>query len=91
MPKEKVFTKLSIHLKLLSCHSGLQCPFCFYDQNNYRKLKQWKTQRGLTVHIRANHMISDQEIIANTLNVQEWNKSKSESYLKFLEEKGLLK
>jgi len=36
-------------------------------------------------------MISDQEIVANTLNVQEWNKSKSESYLKFLEEKGLLK
>jgi hypothetical protein len=91
MPKEKVFTKLSIHLKLLSSHQGLQCPFCFYDQNNYRKLKQWKTQRGLTVHIRANHMISDQEIIANTLNVQEWIKSKSESYLQFLEEKGLLK
>ena len=91
MPTEKVIPKMCIHLKLLSSHQGLQCPYCFYDQNNYRKLKQFKSQRGLTVHIRANHMISDQEVIANTLNVQEWIKSKSTSYLQFLEEKGLLK
>ena len=90
MPKKKVFAKLSIHLKLLSTHAGLQCPFCFYDQNNYRKLKIFKSITGFFVHVK-NHNLTNEEYLENKLNVIEWNKSKSKSYLKFLEEKGLLK
>ena len=90
MPTEKVIPKMSIHLKLLSTHTGLQCPFCFYDQNNYRRLKIFKSITGFFVHVK-NHNLTNEEYLENKLNVQEWTKSKSTSYLKFLEEKGVLR
>ena len=90
MPLEKVIPKMSIHLKLLSTHTGLQCPFCFYDQNNYRKLKIFKSITGFFVHVK-NHNLTNEEYLENKLNVQEWTKSKSTSYLKFLDKKGVLK
>ena len=64
---------MSLHPTFKKYHAGLQCPFCFYHSN--LKLKAFKNQRAIDIHIKRAHDISDEEYDKNRQFLKSWNKS----------------
>jgi len=79
---------LSLHPIFKKYHTGRQCPFCFYHSN--LKLKTFKNDRAIDIHIKRAHDISDEEYATNKKFLKSWNRSSEGSYLKFLAKKGAL-